>query len=133
VLTDWTLSGGTLRDDQIGGKLGLQATVSTPTGSALLDDVVPPPGFVLLGRDSDPAELLSPAQRATWHRLRGRSVHFGPGGLTDAEGKYAQWFDRLNTSVVLIRPDFQVFGGVPDPGATGELVDQLAGHALALD
>jgi 2-polyprenyl-6-methoxyphenol hydroxylase-like FAD-dependent oxidoreductase len=131
VITDWTLSGGTLRDDPVGGKLGLQATVGTPTRPALFDDVVPPPGFVLLGRDRDPAGLLSPAQRATWRQFGGRSVHFGPGGLTDAEGKYASWFDRLNTSVVLVRPDFQVFGGVLDPSATGELVDHLAAHVLA--
>lgn len=60
VLTDWTLSGGTLRDDGAGGKLGLQATVGTPGRTALLDDVLPPPGFVLIGRDRDPAALLSP-------------------------------------------------------------------------
>jgi 2-polyprenyl-6-methoxyphenol hydroxylase-like FAD-dependent oxidoreductase len=131
LLTDWTLSGGTLKDDGAGGKLGLQATVNTPTRPALLDDVIPPPGFVLLGRDGDPTELLSPVQRATWWQLGGRSAHFGPGGLTDAEGKYAQWFDRLNTSVVLIRPDFQVFGGVLHPSATGDLIDHLAVHVLA--
>jgi 2-polyprenyl-6-methoxyphenol hydroxylase-like FAD-dependent oxidoreductase len=133
MITDWTLTGGTLRDDGAGGKLGLQATVGTTTGTALLDEVLPPPGFVLLGRDRDPAGQLTPAQLATWRRLGGRSVHFGPGGLTDAEGKYTRWFDRLDASVVLIRPDFQVFGGVPGPGAAGDLVDEVAGRVLALD
>jgi hypothetical protein len=63
--------------------------------------------------------------RAAWQRLGGRSAHFGPGGLTDAEGKYAPWFERLNASVVVIRPDFQVFGGVLDEQTTDGLVRDL--------
>jgi hypothetical protein len=96
----------------------------------LLDDVIAPPGFVLLGLDRDPVELLSPIQHAAWRQLRGPSAHFGPGGLADVEGKYGQWFDRLNASVVLIRPDFQVFGGVEDPLGADALVQELAGRVL---
>jgi hypothetical protein len=69
--------------------------------------------------------------RAAWQRLGGRSAHFGPGGLADTEGKYAPWFERLNASVVVIRPDFQVFGGVLDPSTTDGLVDNLAERVLA--
>jgi hypothetical protein len=127
---NWLLRGGTLQDDGIGGHLGLQAQVGAGTQAALLDDVIPPPGFLLLGRDRDPVELLSPAQLAAWHQLRGRSAYFGPSGLTDIEGKYAQWFERLNASIVLIRPDFQVFGGVRDPHAADRLVHDLAQRIL---
>jgi hypothetical protein len=63
--------------------------------------------------------------------LGGRSIHFGPDGLTDTEGKYAAWFERLNASVVLIRPDFQVFGGVLDPSTTDGLVHNLVERVLA--
>ena len=129
--TTLLLRGGSLRDDEIGGKLGLQANVGTSTRTALLDEIVPPPGFVLLGRDGDPLGRLSTSTRAFWQRLGGRSAHFGPGGLTDADGKYAAWFDRLNASVVVIRPDFQVFGGVLDPDDTDVLVDDLATRVLA--
>jgi 2-polyprenyl-6-methoxyphenol hydroxylase-like FAD-dependent oxidoreductase len=129
--TTLLLRGGSLRDDEIGGKLGLQANVGTSTRTALLDEIVPPPGFVLLGRDGDPVDRLSTSTRAFWQRLRGRSAHFGPGGLTDPDGKYAAWFDRLNASVVVIRPDFQVFGGVLDPDDTDVLVDDLATRVLA--
>ena len=128
---DWPLRSGTLRDDGIGGKLALQAKVRTGSRTALLDDVVAPPCFLLLGRDRDPAELLSPIQRAAWQRLGGRTAHFGPGGLHDAEGKYAPWFERLNASVVVIRPDFQLFGGVADANATDSLIDDLAGRLHA--
>jgi 2-polyprenyl-6-methoxyphenol hydroxylase-like FAD-dependent oxidoreductase len=129
--TTMLLRGGTLQDDEIGGRLGLQATVGTATRTALLDEIVPPPGFVLLGRDGDPLDRLSTSTRAVWQRLGGRSAHFGPGGLTDADGKYAAWFDRLNASIVLIRPDFHVFGGVLDPDDTDVLVDDLATRVLA--
>jgi 2-polyprenyl-6-methoxyphenol hydroxylase-like FAD-dependent oxidoreductase len=128
--TSWLLRGGTLRDDGIGGNLGVQAKVGAGTRTALLDSVIPPPGFVLLGRDRDPAELLSRTQRTSWKQLRGRSAHFGPDGLTDAEGKYARWFEQLKTSVVLIRPDFQVFGGVLDSHTTDILVQDLAERIL---
>jgi hypothetical protein len=131
VHNHWPLRSGTLRDDGIGGNLGLQAKVTTQTRTALLDDVIAPPSFVLLGRDCDPVDLLSPTQRAAWQQLGGRSAHFGSGGLTDSEGKYAPWFERLNASVVLIRPDFQLFGGVLDPHATDGLVKDLAERLLS--
>jgi hypothetical protein len=109
----------------------VQANVGTGTRTALLDDVIPPPGFLLLGRDRDPAGLLSPVQRTAWHQLGGRSAHFGPGGLTDADGKYAAWFERFSASVVLIRPDFQVFGGARTPHAADGLVHNLVQRILA--
>jgi hypothetical protein len=70
-------------------------------------------------------------QHAAWQQLGGRSAHFGPGGLSDTEGKYAPWFERLNASVVIARPDFQLFGGVLDASATDSLIDDLAGRLLA--
>jgi len=129
--TNWLLRGGTLRDDGIGGKLGVQATVGAGTRTALLDSVIPPPAFVLLGRDRDPLALLSATQRSAWQRLGGRAAHFGPDGLTDTEGKYTAWFERLNAAVVVIRPDFQAFGGVLDPNTTDDLVRDLADRVLA--
>jgi 2-polyprenyl-6-methoxyphenol hydroxylase-like FAD-dependent oxidoreductase len=127
---NWLLAGGTLQDDGIGGYLGLQGKVGTGTQTALLDEIIAPPSFVLLGRDGDPIDRLSPPTRAAWQRLGGRTTHFGPGGLADIEGKYASWFERLNASVVLIRPDFQVFGGVLDASATEGLVHSLVDRVL---
>jgi hypothetical protein len=84
-----------------------------------------------VGRDDDPVHRLSPPVRAAWQRLGGRGAHFGPGGLADSEGKYAPWFEQLNASVVVIRPDFQVFGGVLDPSTTDDLVHNLIERVLA--
>ena len=38
--------------------------------------------------------------------------------------------ERLNASIVVIRPDFQVFGGVLDPSTTDGLVQGLAKRVL---
>jgi hypothetical protein len=38
--------------------------------------------------------------------------------------------ERLNASIVVIRPDFQVFGGVLDPSTTDGLVQGLAERVL---
>ncbi|MFE2040219.1 bifunctional 3-(3-hydroxy-phenyl)propionate/3-hydroxycinnamic acid hydroxylase [Streptomyces sp. NPDC059477] len=131
VRMNWTLRGGTLKDDGIGGGLGLQARVGAGTRTGPLDEVIAPGTFLLLGRDQDPLDLLSPARRTAWHRLGGRSAHFGPGGLTDPEGAYAAWFGRLPASVVVIRPDFHLFGGARDPHAADDLVHHLTRHVLS--
>ncbi|MFE4612055.1 bifunctional 3-(3-hydroxy-phenyl)propionate/3-hydroxycinnamic acid hydroxylase [Streptomyces niveus] len=131
VRENWTLRDGTLQDDGIGGGLGLQATVGAGARTGLLDEVVAPGSFLLVGRDRDPLELLSPTHRTAWQQLGGRSAHFGPGGLTDTEGQYAAWFERLNASVVVVRPDFHVFGGVRTPHAVNALVHNLAERVLA--
>jgi 2-polyprenyl-6-methoxyphenol hydroxylase-like FAD-dependent oxidoreductase len=128
---NWLLRGGTVQDDGVGGNLGLQGKVGTRTRTALLDEIIPPPTFVLLGRDGDPVDRLSAPMYAAWQRLGGRSAHFGPGGLVDSEGKYARWLQQLNAEVVLIRPDFQVFGGVLDPSTTDGLVHNLVERVLA--
>jgi 3-(3-hydroxy-phenyl)propionate hydroxylase len=128
---DWPLRGGTLHDDGTGGTLAVQSRVGTPSQAVLFDDVITPPGFVLLGRDRDPVALLTPTQRAAWQQLGGRGAHFGPGGLTDTDGTYAAWFDRLDAAVVAVRPDFQVFGSVRDPRDAGSLVHGLAKRILA--
>src|SRR5258708_26277712 len=72
---NWLLRGGTLQDDGIGGNLGLQATVSTKTRTALLDEIIAPPSFGLLGRHSDPVDRLSPPSRADWQRIGCRCAH----------------------------------------------------------
>jgi 2-polyprenyl-6-methoxyphenol hydroxylase-like FAD-dependent oxidoreductase len=128
---DWPLRGGTLYDDGTGGTLAVQSRVGTPSQAVLFDDVITPPGFVLLGRDRDPVALLTPPQRAAWQQLGGRGAHFGAGGLTDTDGTYAAWFDRLDAAVVAVRPDFQVYGSVRDPRDAGSLVHGLAKRILA--
>jgi hypothetical protein len=96
-------------------------------GGVLLDEQYPGPGrFLLLSLGSDPAERLDATLAARWRALGGVSAHVGPGGLTDADSNYAPWFDALGARVVLIRPDFHVFGTAPgDAASTNVLVADL--------
>jgi 2-polyprenyl-6-methoxyphenol hydroxylase-like FAD-dependent oxidoreductase len=125
--TSWPLRTGTLRDDPGAGSVGLQARVGIGSVIHLLDDLCSDSGrFMLLGAASDPVERLDPALAARWRSLGGVSAHFGPDGWIDVDGKYSQWFDALDARVVLIRPDFHVFGISPgDSVATNLLVADL--------
>jgi flavoprotein hydroxylase len=125
--TNWPLRAGTFRADAGAGGLALQARVGVGGLVGMLDEVCAPPGrFLLLGADRDPADVLDPTVAAGWRSLGGMSLHFGPWGYSDVDGKYRKWFDTLGARVVLVRPDFHVFGtsGV-DAAATNLLVADL--------
>jgi hypothetical protein len=53
-------------------------------------------------------------------------VWFGPSSdFVDVNGTYAAWFEGLNARVVLVRPDFYVFGTGASVGEATRLVLQL--------
>jgi hypothetical protein len=107
--------------------LALQARVGVDGVVGMLDDLCSEPGrFMLIGADRDPVEVLDPSLAARWRSLRGVSLNFGTAGWTDVDGKYCQWFDALDARVVLVRPDFHVFGtSTGDTESTNLLVADL--------
>jgi hypothetical protein len=120
------MAAGTLRDDPGAGTLALQGRVGVGGVVAMLDDMSEPGRFMLMGADGDPVEQLDPALAEGWRTLGGVSRHFGPAGWGDVDGKYGEWFDTLGARVVLIRPDFHVFGtSRGDTGSTNILVADL--------
>jgi hypothetical protein len=125
--TDWPLRAGTVRDDPGAGGVGLQARVGVNGRVGMFDELLARPGrFLLIGADVDPADGLDPARAACWQSLGGTSVHFGKAGWIDVDGKYGEWFDSLAARVVLVRPDFHVFGTSPgDTASTNQLVADL--------
>jgi flavoprotein hydroxylase len=125
--TSRPLRTGTLRDDPGAGSLGLQARVGIGGRVRMLDEPSSEPGrFMLIGADCDPTEALDPALAACWRSLDGMSVHFGTPGWVDVDGTYREWFDALDARVVLVRPDFHVFGTAPgDTASTNLLVADL--------
>jgi hypothetical protein len=124
--TSWPLVTGTMRDDAAAGTLALQARVGVDGVVGMLDDVSEPGRFMLIGADSDPLDGLDPALGGAWRSLGGVGVHFGTNGWVDVDGKYHRWFDTLGARVVLIRPDFHVFGtSSGDNGSTNLLVADL--------
>jgi hypothetical protein len=126
VRTSWPLDAGTMRDDSAAGTLALQARVGVGGVVAMLDDVSEPGRFMLVGADSDPVEGLDPELAAGWHSLGGVGLHFGTTGWTDVDGEYGRWLDALDARVVLMRPDFHVFGtSAGDTESTNLLVTDL--------
>jgi 2-polyprenyl-6-methoxyphenol hydroxylase-like FAD-dependent oxidoreductase len=125
--TSWPLRVGTLRDDPGAGTLGLQARVGIGGRVGMLDDLSSEPNrFMLIGANGDPREGFDPALAAGWRSLGGVGVHFGTAGWADVDGKYRDWFDALDARVVLVRPDFHVFGTSPgDTVSTNLLVTDL--------
>ena len=117
------------------GTLLIQPTVLTSGGERrLLDDVLGK-GFVVLGMDADPRQIIDDDTRSLWAALATRFVLVVPAGrsrpqpsdavdvVSDPDGQLADWFRQHRVNVAVLRPDRFVFG-VCDAGRPG------AAHAL---
>lgn len=124
---DWRLGPGCfMPDDPAAGFLGHQGRVAKKDGTTgLLDDLTGAGHFVLLGNGVDPAARLSAQARSVWRRLGGLSVTIGADDFDDVDGSYADWFAELRATVVLVRPDFQVFGASAKAVHADEMVIEL--------
>ncbi|MCC6788824.1 MAG: bifunctional 3-(3-hydroxy-phenyl)propionate/3-hydroxycinnamic acid hydroxylase [Hyphomonadaceae bacterium] len=128
---EWRLGPGLLMaGDANAGLLSLQAEVEAEGKRALLDEFIGAGRFVLLAQGADPATALSPAAKAMWGALDGVSVSLGS-TYGDVTGAYQAWFERLNARVVLVRPDFQIFGTASEAEGAEQLVRAL-GEQLGL-
>jgi 2-polyprenyl-6-methoxyphenol hydroxylase-like FAD-dependent oxidoreductase len=125
----WNLGPGVHRDgDPVAGALAIHARVRHDGTVARLDDLLGSPRFTLLSAHGDPSEQLGVAAAAAWQRLDGVCAHVGPGAdYEDLDGDYAAWFADQGVELVLVRPDFYVFGGGALTDAD-ELVRELSGR-----
>ncbi|GAA1706817.1 hypothetical protein GCM10009745_63360 [Kribbella yunnanensis] len=108
-----------------GGELAIQGPVGVPSegasGKRLLDDVLRGPG-VLIGRTASDLSVLSKSQTTHLAELRIPCVAFGGHRrdglliLEDVDGAYRDWLDRLEADVVLVRPDFHLYGTAGSDG-----------------
>jgi hypothetical protein len=99
----------------LAGQLGLQARVKKDGRSALFDDLFPGHGYVVLSTAADPRGSLSESQLAWLDSLGTRFVYVGPEGdphvdAIDIDGEYARYFAAHGVEVMIVRPDFYVFG-----------------------
>lgn len=130
--SEWRLGPGCLLPgDPAAGFVSRQGRVEKDGTTGLLDDLTGPGRFVLLGHGIDPLAELSDEARSVWRDLRGLGVTIGPegvgpGGYRDVDGSYAQWFHELGATVVLVRPDYQVYGAAVDAGGADAMVRNLS-------
>lgn len=120
------------QEDPLGGHLFIQGRVESDGVTGLFDDIVGG-GFVLLTLGADVASGLSDAAREFLRSIGGRIVTIAedgkaPGAVIDVDGSYREWFGENGCRVVLVRPDFYIFGTEQEISAAEQLVDDLGDH-----
>jgi 2-polyprenyl-6-methoxyphenol hydroxylase-like FAD-dependent oxidoreductase len=122
----WRLGKGMIAtDNPQAGLLSFQGIVEYQGKTGLFDDVFGG-GFTLIGTTFDPAEFLSPENRAFFDRIGGIVAHVTPDGpVRDVDGGYAAWFAENGIGASLARPDFYQVGATDDPSGVNALVDVL--------
>lgn len=110
------------------GELSVQGVVEASGERGRFDDVVGR-GWLLLGRDYDPAAALTAEHQRLWDRLGGRLVQIGDSGadgnVHDVAGTYTEWLDTMGANFVVLRPDFYVAATAADPSALAACLDTI--------
>ena len=115
------------------GQLFVQGPVGYRGRSGSYDDVIGQ-GFQVLAWNADPLSVLAGDQVRF---LREIGAHVGPVAATyrpgrdvvdDLRGVYARWFTENKAEAVVVRPDYYIFGAVPDIAELPHLVDELRRH-----
>jgi 2-polyprenyl-6-methoxyphenol hydroxylase-like FAD-dependent oxidoreductase len=92
-------------------------------------------GFMIIGRNGNPAAALSPDDLGYWASLGGSIVRIDgagasePDALVDADGQCGRLMDEYGCDVIVKRPDFYIFGACPTarelPALIADLREQL--------
>lgn len=103
--------GAWCEDTAHAGELSVQGVVEVKGVRNRFDQAVGF-GWMVIGLDRDPADVLAPDQLAQLEFLGGRTIKIGqPGTVCDAEDvedTYSRWLGSIGASYVLLRPDFYV-------------------------
>ncbi|MGK5532024.1 hypothetical protein [Streptomyces sp. URMC 129] len=100
-------------------------------GSAGFADDVLGGGWTLLSRRAGAPAALDDTRRSFLAGPGVRAVHASLAPVDSAEAAvdldltYRRWFDAVGADVVLVRPDFYVFGTAARPEALPALVEEL--------
>ena len=108
-----------LTGDPAAGQLAVQGEVTYGGLRGRLDEVVGR-GWLLYGLHDDPRRHLSPSTLRWWSRLGGLGFD-----CSDASPLYSEWLSQTDAEVVLVRPDFAVFGSAAVASGADGLVRAL--------
>ena len=112
----------------VAGLLSPHGTVRWRAHEGRWDDVVGL-GYCVVVRNADPADLLRPDQLRALAAIGAHVVSLtsGRGGdrVVDVEGKFSAFLKGHGAAGMIVRPDFYVFGGVPQAGDLAALVDEF--------
>jgi 2-polyprenyl-6-methoxyphenol hydroxylase-like FAD-dependent oxidoreductase len=132
------LRGGVLHRDQadkLAGTLGLQGTIRTERAEGRFDDVLGASRFSVLTVGGAPASILPAGQLRALEALDAivaevlpQGTAPRPGGFDDIDGRYGAYFAEHGIAAVVSRPDFYVFGAVPELALLPRLIDELFEH-----
>ncbi|MGW0330216.1 bifunctional 3-(3-hydroxy-phenyl)propionate/3-hydroxycinnamic acid hydroxylase MhpA [Nocardia sp. NPDC003183] len=127
-LTDGILHRGIdHRPTQAAGKLSVQPRAHYLRRTGLLDDLIGT-GWTLLSRVPPRRLELSPEHLSWLDKLGAKVLHISQakvaGAVIDIDGSATRWLDELDADLVLVRPDFYVFGAARAANAA-DLVESL--------
>jgi hypothetical protein len=100
----------------LAGELGLQAKVARNGKEALFDDLIANHGYVVISTAGDPRKHLRADQASLLERLGVTYAWLGAADsdgadAVDVNGSYRDYFSKHGIEVLVVRPDFYVFGG----------------------
>ena len=104
-----------LEGDPLAGQMFLQREVAREGSRGLFDDLVGS-GFCLISMVGDPARHLSPDDQAFFTSIGGHRVSLSSSTdehadqVIDLSGAYTEWFAANSCAVVLMRPDYAIYG-----------------------
>lgn len=126
------LGPGLYVDDAPGaGSLSPQGVIVANGRQGLFDDVIGARFAVIAQRGGDLESLTSDNIDALKTLDAALVALDGPGSILDVDGVYHAWLDALESTAVIVRPDFYVYGGARTANELNELVSRLR-RALAL-
>ncbi|HWZ20144.1 MAG TPA: FAD-dependent monooxygenase [Ktedonobacteraceae bacterium] len=119
-----------LEGDPLAGQMFLQREVAREDSRGLFDDLVGS-GFCLISVGGNPATHLSPDELGFFTSIGGQCISISSSEdenadqVIDLSGAYAEWFAANSCAVVLMRPDFAIYGSAPDLINAGKVVGSL--------
>ena len=104
-------SGAWCEDTAAAGELSTQGVVEANGKRDRFDQVVGQ-GWMVIGLNHDPSDVLTQKQHSQLQLLTGKTVKIGVPGSTcdveDVDGTYKKWMASIDASYFILRPDFYV-------------------------